>query len=64
MAPTTCAQRGYARRQSVRYSPKEKADLLAQLSEGFCVLEIADWHERTPNGVSMQLVRLGALSDH
>lgn len=45
-------------RQSVRYNKAENLDLLAQHAAGFSMEEIAEWHQRSVNGVSLQIARL------
>lgn len=51
----------HARRQAVRYNLAERADLLAQFEAGARIADIAYWHERSPNGVSMQLAQMGVF---
>lgn len=48
---------GYPRRQAVKYSAAEVQDLLMQFEMGFTVSEIAAYHERTENGIRMQIDR-------
>lgn len=47
-------------RVAVRYNDRENADLLAQWEWGADLEEIAEWHQRTSNGIHSQLRRLGA----
>lgn len=52
------AKMGYtARRQAVRYSEAETRDLLEQYYAGFFMEDIAEYHERTVNGVATQIGR-------
>lgn len=50
----------YPRRQAVKYSRGESRDIQEQHALGFDNEEIAEWHERTANGVYVHLERLGA----
>ena len=61
MRPEVRRQGQEARRQAVRYSAAESSDMLAQFRLGFSVEEIAEWHERSVNGVSIQLYWLGEI---
>ena len=61
MKPDYRARLGYPRRQAVRYNVKESYDMVAQFVMGFNVSEIAAYHERTENGVYVQLEHLGAF---
>lgn len=61
MEPAYRALMGYPRRQSVTYTCAESRDILAQFALGFTPTEIAEWHERTANGVFIHLYRMGAF---
>ena len=52
------ASRGYSRRQAVRYNEPENNALLAQDMAGAWLSDIAEFHERTANGVGSQIRRL------
>ncbi|AVQ84263.1 hypothetical protein C4F17_26770 [Variovorax sp. PMC12] len=49
-------------RQSVRYNEAEDRDLLAQHEAGARIEDIAAWHQRGANGVSLRLEHLTAGS--
>lgn len=53
---------GYARRQAVRYTLEEDRDLLAQVATGYRLQDIAEYHERTVGGISLQIERLRMAS--
>jgi hypothetical protein len=57
MSPEYRALMGYTRRQAVRYSAKESYDLVRQYLEGHRIEDIAEYHERTVNGVATQIAR-------
>jgi len=52
---------GYKRRQAVRYNDAENQDLIAQHAAGARIEDMAEWHERTENGIGGQLMRLGCI---
>ncbi len=57
MSPEYRARWGYPRRQAVKYNSAEIRAIVSQHLAGFSTKEIAEYHERTANGIDIVLQR-------